>query len=74
MIGHGYFISDKKKLFGLVHRHALVNLPQEKRVVFPSETLTAGAEVRSSAYGDLGAGVRAFRSANAPAPYVGVGR
>ena len=57
-----------------MHRHALVNLPQEKRVVFPSETLTAGAEVRSSAYEDLGAGVRAFRSANAPAPYVGVGR
>ena len=40
-----------------MHRHALVNLPQEKRVVFPSETLTAGAEVRSSAYEDLRAGV-----------------
>ena len=54
-------------------RHALRIFQSARPMgVFPRETLTAGAEVRSRAYADLGAGIRAFRSANAPAPYVGV--
>ena len=41
---------------------------------FPRETLTAGMKPGSTSYADLRAGIRAFRSANVPALYVGVRR
>ena len=54
-------------------RHVLRTFQSARPMgAFPRETLTAGAEVRSRVYADLGAGIRAYRSANIPDPYVGV--
>ena len=56
-------------------RHALRASQSARHMgVFPRETLTAGTKPGSTSYADLRAGIRAFRSANIPALYVGVRR
>ena len=54
-------------------RHVLRTFQSARPMgAFPRETLTAGMKPGSTSYADLRAGIRAFRSANIPALYVGV--